>query len=374
MRVALVHDWLVTLGGAEKVLSELIQMYPQADVFTVVDFFDDSARMYMLGKKAKTSFIQSLPFAEKKYRSYFPLMPLAIEQLDLSGYDLIISSSHSVAKGVIVSPDQLHICYCHSPMRYAWDMQSEYLKEANLSAGVRSWIVRCVLHKMRMWDSVSSNRVDSFVANSSYIRRRISKTYRRDSVVIHPPVDISKFSLVESKADYFLTASRLVPYKKIELIVKSFASMPDQRLVVIGDGPMLGKVRACAAANVEVLGYQSDDVLKNYMQAARAFVFAAKEDFGIIPVEAMACGTPVVAFGEGGVLDTVTDGISGVFFKKQDESSICDAVRKFIAEFDSSPQNIRSNVEKFSVESFRRKFQNFVDIEYQNFTNNNRDA
>lgn len=368
------HDWLVTMGGAEKVLAELIQIYPQADIFTVVDFFDDSTRKYIHGKKSKTSFIQSLPFAAKKYRSYFPLMPLAIEQLDLSDYDIIISNSHSIAKGVIATPDQFNICYCHSPMRYAWDMQFEYLKEAELSRGVRSWIVRYVLHKMRLWDSVASKRVDSFIANSSYIKRRISKAYRRDSVVIHPPVDVSGFSLVENKDDYFLTASRLVPYKKIELIVKSFGYMPDQRLVVIGDGPLLGNIKACAAKNVEILGYQSDAVLKKYMQRAKAFVFAAKEDFGIIPVEAMACGTPVIAFGEGGALDTVIDGISGLFFKKQEEESICDAVNRFMTEFDSSPQDIRRCVERFSAESFRKIFHSFVDTGYQNFINNKTNA
>jgi glycosyltransferase involved in cell wall biosynthesis len=358
------------MGGAEKVLSELIHIYPQADIFAIVDFFDDEKRKYIHGKKAKTSFIQSLPFAEKKYRSYFPLMPLAIEQLDLSGYDIIISNSHSVAKGVVVSPDQLNISYCHSPMRYAWDMQAEYLNESRLSCGVRSWIVRYVLHKMRLWDSVASNRVDSFIANSRYIKRRISKAYRRDSVVIHPPVDISGFSLVERKDDYFLTASRLVPYKKVELIVKSFASLPDQRLVVIGDGPMMGKIKACAAKNVEILGYQPDAVLKKYMQNAKAFVFAAKEDFGIVPVEAMACGTPVIAFGEGGALDTVRDGIGGLFFKKQDEESIRCAINMFIQEFNSSPRDIRRCVERFSIESFRDIFYNFIDTEYQNFISN----
>ncbi|HMC44071.1 MAG TPA: glycosyltransferase family 4 protein, partial [Caballeronia sp.] len=318
-RVAIVHDWLVAFAGAEKVLEQIIMCFPDADLFSIVDFMEE--RSWMRGKKVTTSFIQKLPQAKKRYRSYLPLMPLAIEQLDVSGYDLVISSSHAVAKGILTGPDQIHISYVHSPIRYAWDLQHQYLQQSNLTAGVKSLLARLVLHYMRNWDNRTSNSVDHFIANSAFIARRINKVYHRDSHVIFPPVDVEAFQLCEVKEDFYLTASRMVPYKKIDLIVEAFAKMPERKLIVIGDGPDMRKIRDKATPNVEIMGYQPFSVLQDKMRRAKAFVFAAEEDFGISVVEAQACGTPVIAYGKGGALETVLDSSharpTGLFFDEQ---------------------------------------------------------
>lgn len=367
MKVAIVHDWLVTIAGAEKVLAELINIYPDADLYSVVDFLDDSQRKAISGKRASTSFIQNLPKSKSKYRSYLPLMPIAVEQFELDQYDLVISSSHAVAKGIITGPDQLHICYCHSPIRYAWDMQGQYLNEAGIAKGLRGFIARYLLHKIRNWDYRTANGVDYFVSNSEYIGRRIKKVYRRDSQTIYPNVAVENFNLQVQKEDFYLTASRMVPYKKIDLIVKAFASMPDKKLVVIGDGPQFDKVKAAASPNVTILGYQPFDVLRDYMRRAKAFVFAAEEDFGIIPVEAQACGTPVVAFAKGGALETVVDGTTGVYFYEQTEAAINSAIEKFEAEFHYDPVQIRQHAMSFSTERFRAEFKAFVEVKYEEF-------
>lgn len=361
MRVAIIHDWLVTIAGAEKVLAEIIKIYPNADLFAIVDFLDASQRTALSGKTAKTSFIQTLPKAKTKYRTYLPLMPLAVEQFDLSQYDLVISSSHAVAKGVITGPDQIHICYCHSPIRYAWDMQSQYLSESGLEKGLKSWLARIILHRIRNWDYRTSNGVDHFISNSKYISRRIWKIYRRESETIHPNVAVENFNLFTDKEDFYLTASRMVPYKKIDLIVSAFSRMPDKKLVVIGDGPQFNKVKKIASPNVLLLGYQNFETLCDHMQRAKAFVFAAEEDFGITPVEAQACGTPVIAYGKGGALETVIDGETGVLFHEQTEHAICAAISKFEEEFHFDPLRIRNHAESFSTEIFREKFKEFVD-------------
>lgn len=335
-RVAVVHDWLVTYAGAERVLREILTVYPQADLFAVVDFLDEADRAKLFGKRARTTFIQGLPFAKTKYRSYLPLMPMAIEQLDLSGYDLVISSSHAVAKGILTGPDQVHVCYCHTPIRYAWDLQHQYLREARLERGMNGALARMILHYVRNWDGRTAAGVDQFIANSAYIARRIRKVYQRDAVVVHPPVDVEAFGLRAEKEDFYLTASRMVPYKRIDLIVSAFAAMPERRLVVIGDGPEMARVRALATPNVSILGFQPDEVLRDHLQRARGFVFAAEEDFGILPVEAMACGTPVIAFGRGGVAESVIglDDIAGraptgMFFEAQTVAALTAAVARF---------------------------------------------
>ncbi|MGV7244279.1 glycosyltransferase family 4 protein [Caballeronia sp. M23-90] len=359
MKVAIVHDWLVVSGGAEKVLEQMIACFPQADIFSLVDFLED--RSIVHNKPVKTSFIQRLPYAEKKYRGYLPLMPLAIEQFDLSSYDLILSSSHAVAKGVLVGPDQTHVSYVHSPIRYAWDLQHQYLREARLERGPRSWVARMLLHYLRNWDARSGYGVDRIIANSQFVARRIMKSYRRESAVIAPPVDVQAFEVGSEKGDFYLTASRMVPYKRIDMIVEAFASMPDRKLVVIGDGPQMDLVRAKATPNVSILGYQTFDVLKDHMQRAKAFVYAAEEDFGIAIVEAQACGTPVIAFGKGGALESVVPlgmpGATGIHFPQQTAGSLCDAVERF----EDSPhafsaQACRKNAERFSAADFRRKF------------------
>ncbi|MCE8040712.1 glycosyltransferase family 4 protein [Halomonas daqingensis] len=367
MKVALVHDWLITYAGAERVVEQILALYPSADIFSVVDFLSDDQRGFVRGKSAQTTFIQKLPFAQKKYRGYLPLMPLAVEQLDVSDYDLVISSSHAVAKGVITGPNQLHICYCHSPIRYAWDLQHQYLREAGLTKGPKSWLARWFLHKMRLWDLRTTNGVDHFVANSDYISRRIKKVYGRSATTIYPNVAVEDFSVVEAKENFYVTASRLVPYKKVDLIVRAFATMPDKQLVVIGDGPQMGKVRAAATPNIQVLGYQPFDVLKDHMARAKAFVFAAEEDFGIIPVEAQACGTPVIAYGKGGARETVVSGETGVFFDEQTEASLQAAIGRFEADFVIDPWKIRQHAERFSTAVFQERFKSFVESRCQDF-------
>lgn len=359
MRVAIIHDWLVEIGGAEKVLAEFINMYPDSEVFSTVDYLTNTQRNKILnGKRSSTSFIQNLPWS-KGYKKYFPLMPLAIANLDLSGFDLIISCSSSVAKGVITGPDQLHVCYCHSPMRYAWDLQHQYLKESGLNTGLKGILAKFMLHRMRAWDVVSSFGVDHFIANSDFISRRIKKVYRRDATVIYPSVAIDEFEVVEKKSDYYFTCSRMVPYKKIDLIVEAFATMPDKKLVVIGDGPDMKKVKEKSAANVTLMGYQSFEVLKEKMANAKAFVFAAEEDFGIVPVEAQACGTPVIAFGKGGALETVKNGVSGIFFDEQSIGSLSEAIHRFESmTFDTAL--IRANSEGFSTARFSSEVENFI--------------
>lgn len=300
LNVGIVTDWLVTYAGAERVIKEFIDAFPDADLYSIVDFLSDDARRIFNGKHAHTSFIQKLPSAKRKYQKYLPLMPLAIEQLDVSSHDIILSSSHAVAKGVLTGPDQLHISYVHSPIRYAWDLQHQYLRESGLNNGIKGLLAKWLLHKIRMWDYRTANGVDYFIANSKFISRRIKKVYGRDADVIYPPVDIDQFIFKENKDDYYFTASRLVPYKRIDLIVEAFSYMPNKKLVVIGDGTEMSKIKSKAAKNVEVLGYQPNEVMREYMQNAKAFIFAAEEDFGITPVEAQACGTPVIAFGKGG--------------------------------------------------------------------------
>lgn len=308
MKVAVVHDWLTQVAGAERVLEEILRVWPEAELFAVIDCVPPGQRGFLQGRPVHTSFVQNLPGVRRFYRHYFPLMPLAVEQFDLSGFDLVISSSHAVAKGVLTGPDQLHVSYVHSPVRYAWDLQHQYLRDSRMERGILSWLARWQLHRLRIWDQRTANGVDHMIANSAFIARRIHKIYRREATVIHPPVDVELFTPGppgEPRGDFYLTASRVVPHKRMDLIVQAFAQLPDRRLVVIGEGPALRRIRRHAPANVEFLGYQPADMLRNHMRRARAFIFAAEEDFGIIPVEAQACGTPVIAFGKGGVRETV---------------------------------------------------------------------
>lgn len=378
MRVAIVHEWLTTYAGSERVLEQILILYPDADVFCLLDFLPQDQRGFVQGRSIYTSFIQNLPFTRKIYRQYLPLMPLAIEQFDLSDYDLVISSNHAVAKGVLTGPDQLHISYIHSPIRYAWDLQHQYLLEAGLDKGLRGWLAKWILHKMRIWDLRTANGVDAFVANSKFIARRIWKVYRRESAVIYPPVDTSAFTLLENKEDFYLVASRMVPYKRTELIVEAFSQMPDKKLMVIGSGPDFAKVKAKASRNVIIMGYQDLEVLRDYMQRARALIFAAEEDFGIVPVEAQACGTPVIAYGKGGALETIrgldADRPTGVFFTEQTVSRIVEAVGIFERERQRiHPHACRENALRFAQERFRKEFSEFVskklaDFGFMNFS------
>lgn len=374
MKIAVVHDWLVVYGGAEKVLEQILNIYPEADLFALVDFLDEDKRDFIKDKKVKTSFIQRLPKAKTKYRNYLPLMPLAIEQLDLSKYDLIISSSYCVAKGIITSPNQVHISYVHSPIRYAWDLQHQYLKEAGLTKGLKGWLAKIILHYMRIWDTRTSNGVDYFIANSKFIAKRIWKCYRREADVIYPPVDVEAFEYCDQKEDFYLTASRMVPYKKMDLIVEAFTQMPDKKLIVIGTGPDFDKIQKIAQGhdNIKLMGYQPFSVLKEHMQKAKAFVFAAEEDFGITPVEAQACGTPVIAYGKGGALETVRglevkDNPTGVFFYKQNEESLIKAISYFENNLEKIRfEDCRKNALNFSINKFRIQMNKYINILFEN--------
>jgi glycosyltransferase involved in cell wall biosynthesis len=381
MKIAIVHDWLVVYGGAERVLENIIDCFPEADLFSLVDFLEE--RDCLRGKPVHTSFLQRLPGAKKHYRNYLPLMPLAIEQFDLSAYDLVISSSYAVAKGVLTGPDQMHISYMHSPIRYAWDLQHQYLRESGLARGAKSVMARWLLHYIRNWDARSTNGVDHLIANSSFIRRRIAKVYRRDATVIHPPVALDRFQsgarsgpqpeeAANNRRDsFYLTASRMVPYKRIDLVVRAFSQTPERRLVVIGDGPDMAKIAALATSNIQLLGYQSFDVLHDHLRRATAFVFAAEEDFGISVVEAQACGTPVIAFGRGGALDSVVPygalHPTGLFFEAQTVPALLEAVTHFEAlqaqthgkAFSSGA--CRRNAERFSETRFKREFRDYVE-------------
>ncbi|WP_336935958.1 glycosyltransferase family 4 protein [Acinetobacter soli] len=370
INIAIVADWLVSYAGAERVISEMLKVFPKSDLFSVIDFLSDESRQHFLGKHAQTTFIQKFPKAESKYRNYLPFMPLAIEQLDVSAYDVVLSSSHAVAKGVLTGPDQLHISYVHSPIRYAWDLQHQYLRELGLTQGIKALIVRWLLHKIRMWDYRTANGVDHFVANSKFIARRIKKVYGRDSDVIYPPVDTDRFTLRENKDDFYFTASRMVPYKKIDLIVEAFAQMPNKRLVVIGDGPDMKKIKSKATSNIDILGYKSNQVMQDHMQRAKAFVFAAEEDFGITPVESQACGTPVIAFGKGGSCETVISDLNqkptGIFFDQQNISSVIDAVNYFETNQDLYlPSNCRDNALRFSNQRFELELEKYVAEKWQ---------
>ena len=368
MKVAVVHDWFNDIGGAEKVVREILLCYPDADVFSLIDFYDKQKReKYLLGKKSNTSFIQYIPFAKKFYRFLFPLFPSAVEQLDLSNYDLIISSSSSVAKGIQKKETQLHICYCHSPVRYAWDLRQDYLSV--MKNPVSSGMFNFFLNKLQNWDLQANSRVDFFIANSENVKSRIKNNYNREAVVIYPPVDISSFDITTQKQDYYFTVSRLVAYKKTEQIIKAFAKFPHLKLVVAGDGPNRRKIQNIATSNVEILGYVPTEVLKEKIKYAKAFIANANEDFGITVVEAQSCGTPIIVPYLGGYKETVNENV-GHFFEKQSINDIEKAIELFEthkkvyhkAEF-------IKNTTRFDKSRFRDEFASFVERTYKAFYN-----
>lgn len=372
MKVAIVQEWLVTVGGSDKVVKAIQDVFPDADIYTLVAKKEVCDELGIPWEKVHTSFIQKMPLGTKKHRAYLPLFPFAIEQFDLRGYDVVISSSHCVAKGVLTKADQLHICYCHSPIRYCWDMYNEYLEESHLDKGFKSWLVRLMLHPIRQFDAIAGSRVDYYISNSDYVGQRIRKTYRRKATTIHPNIDISNFELCNDKQEYYLASSRLVAYKKIDTIIEAFNQMPDKKLVVIGGGPNLEAYRKLAKDNVTVMGYQPFDVLKDKMQHAKAFVFAADEDFGMIPIEAQSCGTPVIAYGHGGSLETVNGGKTGLFFNEQTPEAIVEAVNKFesMGSQPFAPGDCRQWAEDFSEERFKREIKEFVEEKYEEFKKN----
>jgi glycosyltransferase involved in cell wall biosynthesis len=369
LNTAVVHEWFVNYAGSEKCVESFINIWKEADVFSLVDFLNEEERKIILkGKFASTSFIQNLPFAKKHFRKYLPLFPLAIEQIDLSGYDVILSSSHSVAKGVLTKSNQLHICYCHTPMRYAWDLYHQYLREEKLTNGIKGLLAKLILHKIRIWDFTTSNRVDYFIANSNYTARRIKKIYNKESKIIYPPVDVDKFECTAEKDNYYVSVSRLVPYKKVDLVVEVFSKMKDKKLVVIGDGPDMNKIKSKAGSNIEFLGYKPVEEMKHYLQKAKAFVFAAEEDFGITVIESLASGTPVIAFNKGGSRETIKDMQTGIHFNFQSIESLKDAITRFEKNEDNFDHNLLRNIaENYSRKKFEENISGFVNEKAEEF-------
>jgi glycosyltransferase involved in cell wall biosynthesis len=356
MRVAIVHYWLVNWRGGEKVLKAIADIYPQADIFThVVD--RELVDRELPGRKIATTFISRLPMARRLYQKYLPLMPLALEQLDLRAYDLVISSESGPAKGVIVAPHATHICYCHSPMRYVWDMYHEYTSRSGTAAKL---VMAPLLHYVRQWDQLSSQRVDSYVANSHFVAERIAKYYRRTSTVIYPPVAVQDFVASHDSEDYYLSVGQLVAYKRPELLVEAF-NISGKRLVIIGDGNMLKSLRKMAKPNIQILGWQPFEVIRDHYAKCRALVFPGTEDFGIVPVEAMASGKPVIAYGAGGALETIVEGKTGAFFREQTAASLVRAVDDFEASAPLDPNAIRNHSLVYSGERFGSQFKQFVD-------------
>ena len=349
MKVAIVHYWFVTRRGGEKVVEELARIFPQADLFTHVL---DRRQLHssLADKTFTTSFINALPRATRWYQYYLPLMPLALEQLDLRGYDLVISSESGPAKGVLTDSNTAHVCYCHTPMRYIWDLTHDY---GEMNGPIKRALMAPWLHYLRMWDRLCADRVDHFVANSENVRRRIRKHYRRESTVIHPPVDVEAFSLSETQENFYLLVGQLVAYKRTDLAVRAFAGF-GRRLVIIGEGEELRNLQALASSNVEFLGWQSAEVLCCYYARCRALVFPGEEDFGMVPVEAMASGRPVIAFARGGALETVIENETGVFFQEQTVESLRAAVLRFEAvDRGFDPWRIQRHAYAFGRERFR---------------------
>lgn len=361
MKVAIVHDWLTIYGGSESIVRIMHEFYPDAPIYTTVynrkNMPKDFEQMDI-----RPSFIQKLPFAKKKYTSYLMMMPYAFEQFDLSDYDLVISSNTSCSKGVITGANTLHICYCNTPMRYGWDFYHEYIKPKN---AIARFFIAWIMKGIRQWDRLSADRVDVFIANSENVAKRIKKHYRRQAKVIYPPVRTDLFQKSDNNEGYYLAVSRLVPYKRIDLAVEAFTKL-NLPLKVIGDGSEYKEIAAKAGANVEMLGRVDDDAALRYMQGCKAFIFPGEEDFGITPLEAQACGKPVIAYGRGGALETIEAEKTGVFFYDQTVEALSAAVEKFDQmKFDSD--YIRRHAERFSEQRFRQELKEFFDAEYQKF-------
>lgn len=373
LKYALVHEWLTpkATGGSELVVQEILK-HIDADLYALIDFESVNPESYLYQRKIGTTFLQHFPLARNGVQKYLPFLPIAIEQLDLHQYDVILSSYHAVAKGVLTAPNQLHVCYCHAPMRYVWDMTFEYLRNSRAGQGIPGIFTRYLLHQLRQWDVISANRVDYFIANSHHTARRIWRCYRRSAEVIYPPVNVDRFGFSPQKQDFYLTVSRLVSYKKISLIVQAFNQL-NRPLVVIGSGTELQKIQKLANSNIQILGWQSDEVVAQYMKQAKAFVYAAYEDFGIAPVEAQACGTPVIAYGAGGTLETVRDlqqdsAGTGILFSTQSVDAIVHAVETF-EHYQTvfQPEVARSHALTFGPDVFKQRYLDSLDRAYQEF-------
>ncbi len=359
--VALVHDWFTLPGGAEKVVSELVRLCPQSEVFTVFNQAKDGLSEIIGDRPVHVSSLNSLPFVAHYYRTLLLLALREVERFDLSDFDVVVSSSAAISKGVITNPDQRHIAYIHSPARYAWDLTHEYMANHGLTRGWRGMVAREIMHQFRNWDARTTNGVDVLVANSEFVRRRIWKIYRRDSLVVYPPVSTDKFRVERHEGKHFIVASRLVEYKRVDLLVKAFGQRPDLRLVVVGEGPELPGLKRISTPNIDFVGHVSAGELRTLYADARAFVFAAMEDFGIAPVEAQAAGLPVIALGAGGTSETVIDGVTGILFHRQSVEDILEALERFEAvEASFDPQACILHAEKFSDERFRLEMKKLI--------------
>jgi len=358
LKTAIISDWLSTYAGAERCIESFFNIFPEAESYSLVDFLDDHERNIILkSKQSNISFIQKLPFSKKHFRNYFPLFPYAIESFDLRKYDLIISSSHSVAKNVLTTAEQTHICYCHTPIRYAWDLYFEYINNLGV---IKKSIAKYIFHKIRIWDYVGASRVDYFVANSNFVKNRIKKVYNKNAKVIYPPVDTDKFEFCNKKEGYYVTISRLVAYKKVDLIVKAF-NKNGKKLIVIGDGPEMKNIKKIAKKNIEITGFLPQEQMQNILKKAKAFVFAAIEDFGISPVEAQACATPVIALNKGGTAESVIDKKTGILFNTQSIEDINEAVAKLEKNYEYfNFEEIRKHALKFSRERFEKEIKSFI--------------
>jgi len=363
-KIALVHYWLTGMRGGEKVVQSICNIFPDIDIYTLV-YNRDKISDKINSHRITTSFIQKLPLAKSKYQNYLPFMPVAIEQFDLSGYDLVISSESGIAKGVLTKPETCHICYCHSPMRYLWNMYFDYMKNEKPGFFKRNFI-SWYFNYLRVWDLASASRVDYFISNSHNVKNRIRKYYRRDAEVIYPPVDIENFKPGSRKKDYYLIVSQLVSYKRIDIAVEAFNKL-GRELLIIGEGPELKNLKKRAKSNIKFIGWADSAELASYYTEARAFIFPGEEDFGITPVEAQASGTPVIGYGKGGVLETVKDGETGVLFDDQDPYSLAGAVEIFESSDIGPSEKIRENSEKFSTEKFEERFKSFIEKKYMEY-------
>ena len=362
LKVAIVHEWFVDYAGSEKCVESFNNIFPDSSIYSLVDFLDAQERNLILkGKKSRTSFIQNLPLSKPKFRYYLPFFPHAIEQFDMRKYDIVISNSHSVAKGVLTNTHQLHICYCHTPMRYAWNNFFQYRNVSNFQNILKSLILTHTLQKLRNWDFQTANRPDFFIANSEHIAKQIKKRYNKIAKVIYPPVDTHKFEVNTSKENYYLTVSRMVPYKRIDIIIDAFSKMRDKKLVVVGDGPLKMQLKQKATSNIEFIDPLPFSILKDYMERAKGFISAAEEDFGITVVEAMAAGTPVIAFTKGGTGETVIDNKTGILFSEQSAESLIDGIRNFESKIDSfDAYSIRKYSKKFNRKYFEENIIEFI--------------
>lgn len=369
-KIAIVHEYMLKIGGAEKVLLALHEAYPSADIFTFL-YDEKGTKGLFKDCKIHTSLLQNNKLFNKKPRLLLSKYPKVIEEFDLSEYDIVISNSNSFAHGVITKPKTFHICYCHSPMRYVWDWYHQYLNENKLDRGLRSFYLRNILHKIRIWDRVSADRVDFWLSNSNTVKERVSKYYRKDSLILYPPVDVSEIEISKDIPDsYYIIVSRLEPYKKIEVAIKAF-NQNKKQLVIIGVGSDQSRLTKIANANIEFLGWQSNKSVYEYLRNAKALIFPGEEDFGITPVESMACGRPVIAYAKGGVLETVIPNKTGVFFKEETSQSLNNAINELEENYTNfSPSICREQAEKFSKELFISNITKIINDNYDKYKKN----